>query len=166
MSSSFDKKLEAILKSDNAEKMVDDLPDEDEDQQEPEEMLPVEYDKKETSIQLNNKDLQDDYEYARSNLYGLIGRSNAALELTLKIAMMSEHPRALEVAANLIKTSSDISKELISLHKSIEQKSQGGTPPKEGQYTQINNYYSDKEKAEQTIDDLPDEETKDEGKGE
>lgn len=160
MSSNFDKQLERLLK-DDISSVVDGLPDEDatdEDEQATEELLPVEYEAKETSLSLHNEDLQSDYEYARSNLYGLIGKSNAALELTLKVAAMSEHPRALEVASGLIKTSSDISKELIALHKAIETKNTKGqdTPT---QYTQ-NNYYqqqSDKEHTEQVIDDLPDE---------
>lgn len=160
MSSNFDKQLEKILKGD-VDKLVDDLPtgEEGEEEKEPEEMLPVEYDKKESSMQLANKDYQDDYEYARSNLYGLIGRSNAALELTLKIAMMSEHPRALEVAANLIKTSSDISKELMGMHKQINEKNSGADKPTSGgQYVQNNHYYGDsKENTEDLIDGLPDE---------
>jgi len=163
MSSTFDKKLKELLNNDQdnqakTEELVNSLP-EDQQEQVPEEMLPVEYDSKETSLELGNKDLQSDYEYARSNMYGLIGRSNAALELTLKIALMSEHPRALEVAANLIKTSSDISKELISLHKAIEEKN--NKQPPNGSYTQVNNnYYSKKDEAkdvEDQLDGLPDE---------
>lgn len=165
MSSNFDKQLEKILKGD-VDKLVDDLPEgEEEEEKEPEEMLPVEYERRETSLELSNKDFQEDYEYARSNLYGLIGKSNAALELTLKIALMSEHPRALEVAANLIKTSSDISKELMGIHKQLNDsnKGGGGSEPS-GKYVQNNFYGESKETTERIIDDLPDdeEESKDE----
>lgn len=159
MSSAFDKKLEKLLNGD-VDKLVDDLP-EGEEEQVPDEMAPVLYDSKDTETQLPSKDLQDDYVAARSNLYGLMGKSNAALELTLRIAMMSEHPRALEVAANLIKTSSDISKELIALHKAIEEKQGSKKEPPNGSYTQNNYYISDKEKAESIIDDLPEDEGKD-----
>lgn len=157
MRSAFDKKLEKLLNGDT-DKLVDSLPEGDQDEEQvSDEMAPVLYDNKDTETQLPSKDLQDDYVAARSNLYGLMGKSNAALELTLRIAMMSEHPRALEVAANLIKTSSDISKELIALHKSIEQKHNPDIPP--GSYTQ-NNYYNstDTKEAESIIDNLPDSE--------
>jgi len=162
MSSAFDKKLEKLLNGD-VDKLVDGLPEgeQDEEEQVPDEMAPVLYDAKDTETQLPSKDLQDDYVAARSNLYGLMGKSNAALELTLRIAMMSEHPRALEVAANLIKTSSDISKELIALHKAIEEKQGSKKEPPKGSYTQNNYYISDKEKAESIIDDLPEDEGKD-----
>lgn len=162
MSSAFDKKLEKLLNGD-VDKLVDGLPEgeEAEEEQVPDEMSPVLYDDKDTETQLPSKDLQDDYVAARSNLYGLMGKSNAALELTLRIAMMSEHPRALEVAANLIKTSSDISKELIALHKAIEEKQGSKKEPPKGSYTQNNYYISDKEKAESIIDDLPEDEGKD-----
>jgi len=160
MASTFDKQLEKLLKGD-VDKLMDGLPESgDEEEQMPDEMAPVLYDEKKSTTQLGNKDLQDDYETARSNLYGLMGKSNAALELTLKIALTSEHPRALEVAANLIKTSSNISKELIALHKAIEQKHAGEAP--KGNYTQNNYYVSDKKQAESIIDDLPDEDQKDE----
>lgn len=162
MSSAFDKKLEKLLNGD-VDKLVDGLPEseQDEEEQVPDEMAPVLYDAKDTETQLPSKDLQDDYVAARSNLYGLMGKSNAALELTLRIAMMSEHPRALEVAANLIKTSSDISKELIALHKAIEEKQGSKKEAPGGKYTQNNYYISDKEKAESVIDNLPDDEGKD-----
>lgn len=159
MASSFDKQLEKILKGD-VDALVDKLPNEDETEAEqiPDEMAPVLYDEKESNSSISDKDLQSDYNAARSNLYGLMGKSNAALELTLRIAMMSEHPRALEVAANLIKTSSDISKELVALHKAIEEKSKNGSDMPGGKYTQNNYYINDKKNAETIIDDLPDDE--------
>lgn len=151
MSKHFENQLEQILNSESDENT-------EELQTEVEPMLPVLYDKKESQVDITNPDIKEDYETARSNMYGLIGKTNAALELTLKIAQMSEHPRALEVAANLIKTSSDISKDLLQLHKQLEQKQakgEGGSPS----YQQVNNYYHTKEEkdsTEQVIDDLPD----------
>ncbi len=158
MNSSFDKQLAKLLKDGSTDSAIEGLPDEEEDTTPPPEMLPVRYDNKETSLQIDNQDLQDDYEFARSNLYGLIGKSNAALELALQIGQMSEHPRALEVAANLMKTSSDMAKELMQLHKSLDGKNKS---KEEGKYTQVNNYYGDQKSAETTIDNLPDEDPKD-----
>lgn len=152
MSDNFEKHLNQILGQD-----VDDLDaSTEEDEKEIEPMAPVIYDPKSSNVELHEGDLKEDYNTARSNMYGLLGKTNAALELTLKIAMMSEHPRALEVASNLIKTSSDISKDILQLHKSLEQKQQKG---EDGKYQQINNYYhskEDKENTESVINDLPD----------
>lgn len=155
MASKFDESLKKILNGD-VNSLVDNIPDEDiPSAQTTEELVPVVYEQKETNLTLANHDIQEDYEFARSNLYGLIGRSNAALDLALKIAVMSEMPRALEVAATLIKTSADISKELISVHKAIESGSNKAKEPP-GKYTQVNNYYGDRASTEKILDNLPD----------
>ena len=53
----------------------------------------------------------------RSNLYGLLQSGQDALDAALEIAKQSEHPRAFEVAATLIKNMSDINKDLMELQK-------------------------------------------------
>jgi hypothetical protein len=166
--SSFEKKLNDILSGSDIDKAIDKLPDGDEEEETkpPEELVPVEYEKKGTSLDIPNADLSEDYNFARSNLYGLIGKSNASLELALRIAQMSEHPRALEVASQLMKTSSDMTKELIKLQKEVEGNSSSakGETPK-GNYTQINNYnnYSTKD-IDQILDGYADDDEKqDEG---
>lgn len=167
--SKIDEQLERILSGD-VSSLLDDHKETSDDSNVEEipvvtELVPVKFDTKETSLELSNKDIQEDYEFARSNLYGLVGRSNAALELALKISAMSEHPRALEVAATLIKMSSEVSKDLISIHREIE-KSKGGSNQnnsKSGTYTQVNNYYNSKEEAKDVsdfLDDLPDDNKK------
>lgn len=70
----------------------------------------VEQDKNEPSI--NN-----DYEYARTNLYDIIEKGQEALTGILDVANMSQHPRSYEVAANLIKTLSEVNKDLLQLAK-------------------------------------------------
>tara|TARA_B100000929_G_scaffold290599_1_gene284992 strand:- start:121377 stop:121901 length:525 start_codon:yes stop_codon:yes gene_type:complete len=115
------------------------------------EITPVTYDNKDSTAISSQADLLEDYKNARSNLYGLMGRTNFAIEQALKLAMLSEHPRALEVAGQLMNNSSNISKELINLHKTLKDKlDEGG----EGQsnYTQVNNHYYNSDKKE--IDDL------------
>lgn len=154
MPSKFDKQLEQLL-------MGDELSEDDQTTADVvDDMLPVTFEDKPTGLSIDhNVDLEEDYKFVRSNLYGLIGRSNASLELALKIAQLSEHPRALEVAANLMKTSADMSKELLLLQKSISGTNKDDKP-KTGTYTQVNNYYADpqsKESLEGIIDDLPEE---------
>jgi len=64
--------------------------------------------------------LDDDYEYARSNLYNLIDRGNDALEGILELAKEMEHPRAYEVASGLIKNVSDTTMELLKMQKELQ----------------------------------------------
>lgn len=127
------------------------------------ELTPVVFESKESALALaDNKDLEEDYKFARSNLHGLIGRTNASIELALKIAAMSEHPRAIEVVATLIKTSSDVTEKLLNIQKAI--KDQSKELPT-GSYQQVNNYYGnttteqgkqDPKTIDSELDNLPD----------
>ena len=69
-----------------------------------------------------------DAEYSRSNYYNLIEKGNEALEGILEVAKESQHPRAYEVAANMIKNLSDVTEKLM-----ILQKQQQELRPKEEQ---------------------------------
>lgn len=59
----------------------------------------------------------NDYEYARQNLYDVIEKGSSALEDIMDIAKQSESPRAFEVATNLIKTMVEANKDLLELAK-------------------------------------------------
>ena len=59
----------------------------------------------------------DDYEYARRNLYDVIEKGNNVLEDIMDVAKQSESPRAYEVVTNLIKTMVDANKDLLQLAK-------------------------------------------------
>lgn len=59
----------------------------------------------------------NDYEYARQNLYSIIEKGQSALEDIIDIAKQSESARAFEVAANLIKTMAETNKDLLNLAK-------------------------------------------------
>ena len=56
----------------------------------------------------DNKDLQSDYEYSRGQLYNLVEKGQEAINGILDVAQNSDHPRAYEVAGNLIKNVADI----------------------------------------------------------
>lgn len=58
-----------------------------------------------------------DAKYSRSNYYNLIEKGNEALEGILEVAKESQHPRAYEVAANMIKNLSDVTEKLMILQK-------------------------------------------------
>lgn len=62
-------------------------------------------------------DKNNDYEYARRNLYDVIEKGSTALEDIIDVAKQSESPRAYEVVTNLIKTMVDANKDLLTLAK-------------------------------------------------
>ena len=61
--------------------------------------------------------VQDDYEYARGNLYQLVDKGQEAVNGALDLAMSSDHPRAYEVAGQLIKHVGDVADKLMALQK-------------------------------------------------
>ena len=61
--------------------------------------------------------VQDDYEYARGNLYALVDKGQEAVNGALDLAMSSDHPRAYEVAGQLIKHVGDVADKLMALQK-------------------------------------------------
>lgn len=73
------------------------------------------------AIKNNSRDaapsVGNDFEYARTNMYDIIEKGQEALIGILDVANMSQHPRSYEVAANLIKTLSDVNKDLLQLAK-------------------------------------------------
>lgn len=65
-------------------------------------------------------DLEHDYEKVRDNYKDLIKVGKDAIDELHVIAKESEHPRAYEVLATLIKNTSDVSDKLIAIHKQIK----------------------------------------------
>ena len=68
-----------------------------------------------------HKDIQNDYEYARSNLYSVIEKGSYALDSLLELAKASEHPRAFEVVGQLTKTLVDANKDLLAIQKQVKE---------------------------------------------
>lgn len=91
----------------------------------------VVYDEVETavvSVEGASTDLVNDYKHSRNIMYGLIERGTVALEGALMIARESEHPRAYEVTATLMKNISEMTKDLINLQKSLNETNQKSNP--------------------------------------
>ena len=61
--------------------------------------------------------LDVDFSMARSNMKELLNNGMNALDGIMKVAEASDSPRAYEVAALLIKTLSDVNKDLIGMHE-------------------------------------------------
>ena len=66
-------------------------------------------------------DKQDDYQLARSTLRNLIYKGESTLDEMINLAKNSEHPRTYEVAGQLIKTMSDVAKDLLTLQKQVKE---------------------------------------------
>ena len=64
--------------------------------------------------------LEVDSDEARKNLKDVIGKGKDALEGLLLLAQSTDSPRAYEVVGQLIKTISDVSKDLIDLQKRVK----------------------------------------------
>lgn len=74
------------------------------------EIVPIEEPKLPTTV-------DDDAEFARNNIRNLIQQGTTAVDGILNVAKESEHPRAYEVAATLIKSLSDLNKDLMEIQK-------------------------------------------------
>ena len=62
-----------------------------------------------------------DYEYSRGNLYSLIEKGQEAINGILDVAQGSDHPRAYEVAGQLIKNVSDATDKLMTLQQKLKE---------------------------------------------
>ena len=82
-------------------------------------LIPVERNKKEKApvVEVNTTDLTSDYDFSRDQYHKLIDKGNDALEELLAVAKESESARAYEVTAQLVRTLSDTTKELLELQK-------------------------------------------------
>lgn len=94
--------------------------------------IPVVKEDKPVTIHQSSED-NPDADYSRSNYYNLIEKGNEALDGILEVAKESQHPRAYEVAANMIKNLSDVTEKLM-----ILQKQQKELRPKEEQTAPTN----------------------------
>ncbi len=79
-----------------------------------------------------HENMETDYKYARENLYGLVERGQDAIEGILQLSKETEHPRAYEVAGQLIKTVGETAEKLIDLQSKLK-KLEGEEQQKIGQ---------------------------------
>ena len=84
--------------------------------------MPIEVEKKESKevVVPEDKDPDIDFETGRKNLYQLIDKGNEAIDGILGLAKEGEHPRAYEVAGQLIKTVSEVSQNLLDLQEKLK----------------------------------------------
>jgi len=80
-----------------------------------------------------SQDLFDDYNDHRDTLKDLVSMGQESLASLIQLAKESEHPRAYEVAGQLMKTTGELTKDLIELQltmNKIENTKDGGKPAK------------------------------------
>ena len=80
-------------------------------------VTPTEIVTKRDTIVIENTTVEDDYEYARKNLRGLIDNGKDVVENLSFLAKEGESPRTYEVLGQLIKTLAETNKDLLDLAK-------------------------------------------------
>ena len=67
------------------------------------ELQPLEQDITTAKALVKDSKLENDFEYARGNLYQVIENGSVALNDLLQVAQQGQHPRAYEVVATLVR---------------------------------------------------------------
>ena len=89
---------------------------------------------------IENKNVQTDYDYSRQTYYDLIEKGRESLEMMIEVARESEHPRAYEVLSGMIKNISDVNDKLMDLNKKQKDMNKNEEPIQIGNQT-TNNLY-------------------------
>ena len=84
------------------------------------EVMPAEVKENKQVVVPENKNPDIDFETGRKNLYRLLDKGNEAVDGILELAKEGEHPRAYEVAGQLIKTVSEVSQNLLELQEKLK----------------------------------------------
>lgn len=89
---------------------------------------------------IEDKNVQTDYDYSRQTYYDLIEKGRESLEMMIEVARESEHPRAYEVLSGMIKNISDVNDKLMDLNKKQKDMNKNEEPKQVGNQT-TNNLY-------------------------
>lgn len=87
----------------------------------PEESPIVKAEVKSITVSDKKEDIEIDYKETRKSLKNLIETGEIAISGILRVAEEGDHPRAYEVVAQMLKTVSDINKDLIDMHKKVKE---------------------------------------------
>jgi len=89
---------------------------------------------------MSKDDIEDDYDFARSQYYNLADKGQEAIDLMLELARESEHPRAFEVLSNMLKQNAEIADKLMALQKQKKDVKKADNPALPNNMTQNNVY--------------------------
>ena len=70
-------------------------------------------------VEVSEDDIEDDYKYQRDNFYNLVEKGSDAIDGILELAKEGEHPRAYEVAGQLIKNVAEVTEKLGDLQEKM-----------------------------------------------
>ena len=85
-----------------------------------EEKNPLEIVNEKPAVVVPQADVDTDFDTGRGELYKLLEKGNEAIDGILSLAKEGEHPRAYEVAGQLIKTVADMSKDLMAMQEKLK----------------------------------------------
>tara|TARA_B100000131_G_scaffold272516_1_gene273494 strand:- start:21 stop:446 length:426 start_codon:yes stop_codon:yes gene_type:complete len=76
---------------------------------------------KSKALKIEADDITQDYEVSRAQLHNLVMKGQEAVDGILDVARASDHPRAYEVAGQLIKSVGDVADKLIDLQGKMKE---------------------------------------------
>ena len=80
----------------------------------PADVIPAAMEQQEKVLPIVTEEPEDaDYDFVRGNYYEIIQQGQMALAGALRVANMSEHPRAFEVVGSLLKNLADVNRQLL-----------------------------------------------------
>ena len=82
-----------------------------------------------TAHKMDSDTADNDFEYARQTYHDLLIKGSDALDEMMEVARATEHPRAFEVVASLMKTLTDANKDLLDIQTKVKKlKQEDGVP--------------------------------------
>lgn len=101
---------------------------------------------------------EDDYEYARASMRNVLADAQKAIGNIVEELEEGVTPRHYEVLSSLVKNTSEMSKDLLELHKQKDEL-EGKEQKQQNAHAIQNNYYDggDKRTTQEIIDELKDE---------
>jgi len=97
----------------------------------------------------------NDFDYARENLYTVIERGTDAMEEMLEVAKRSEHPRAFEVVSTIMKALIDANRDLVSISNDKKKQKMEEEGPRQPEKIENNlHFHGTTEQLRKMIDDM------------
>ena len=88
--------------------------------------LPVKSENEQIFVSSGEDKIDKDYSTVRRNLYNLISQGNDAINGILDVAKAGDAPRAYEVVSQLLKTVSDMNKDVLDVHDKVKKIKEDG----------------------------------------
>lgn len=99
-------------------------------------------------------DVTLDFEYVATNLKDLIAQGMDSINECILVAKQSQHPRAFEVLATLLKAVADINTDLLNLHKKKADLRPKDAPKSSGPITNNNVFVGSTAELQKMLDNM------------